>query len=143
MLKREAEHVEFKTYNHVLFHRTNVYLDPKYHILDYRHNHLGSHSTPLFANQGFELESGCGHKIWFSLRVAVHAGVQYIEILNEDRSRVPGFGEMSSEFQDRALAKWRLWDKCKQGTVERQGIMVAMAMDTLEMVSGAEIWPPL
>ena len=52
---------------------------------------------------------------------------------------------MGSEMciRDSMRTKWRMCDERKQGTVEHQGIMVAMASDTLEMVSGAEIWPPL
>ena len=82
------------------------------------------------------------YRVWFSIHTAVHSGIRFVEVLNDDKSKTPNFGERSLEFQERERTKWRMYDERKQGAVEHQGISVAMADDCIELCSGSEIWHP-
>jgi|TARA_B100001750_G_scaffold231170_1_gene229029 hypothetical protein len=130
-----------KEYKHVLFNRENFYLDSDRDSIVRSHNRNGRHFS-IYSDQGFEMEIASDCTVWFSIHTAVHSGIRWVEVLNDD-PKTPNFDEMTLEYQERMRTKWRMCDERKQGTVEHQGIMVAMAVDTSEMVSGAEIWPPL
>ena len=139
--KLDLADIVYEGYNHVLFCRCNIHLDLDCNIVNQPIRH--GRYVALFSSQGFELEIASDRKVWFGIFTTAHSGIRWVEVLNDDQSKAPSFGEMTPEYQERMRTKWRMADERKQGAMERQGIMIAMASDTLEMVSGAEIWPPL